>query len=121
MDRLNTWAHRTIVRFQNPKKETAGKKVVINSLTQLGRLLLGSSKVANNAAATQKRDSGKANSILPDVDLEDDECLALVNSGSRINAACIKKHFPQYKKRIVTSKAQLRGDGDDGWRSCAQT
>ena len=111
VDHLQTWAHKTIVKFQNPKKENQGKKVVVNSLTQLDKLLLGKSKVAKlAAAATQKKDSGKANNILPDVDLEDDEVLALVDSGSTINAASIKRHFPQYKKNIVKSRAQLRGD-----------
>ena len=66
-------------------------------------------QISSIAAAT----SSKKNSpdvALPDLPLEDDEIWALVDSGSTLNAAWIKKHFPKYASLIIASKQQMRGD-----------
>ena len=47
---------------------------------------------------------------LPDIPLEDDEMVALVDSGSTLNAAHIAKHFKRYVGHIVASRAQAMGE-----------
>ena len=47
---------------------------------------------------------------MPDIPLEDDEMVALVDSGSTLNAANIAKHFKRYVGQIITSRAQAMGE-----------
>ena len=49
----------------------------------------------------------KFKSSLPNIPLEDDEMLALVDSGSTINAADISVHFPSYKSKMIESRSTL--------------
>ena len=47
---------------------------------------------------------------MPNIPLAADEMLALVDSGSTINAAWIAAHFPDYVKHIIESKGQAAGE-----------
>ena len=52
----------------------------------------------------------KNDAVSPDLLLDDDEVWAHVDSGSTLNAAWIKKHFPKYASLMIASKQQTRGD-----------
>ena len=90
---LSGWAHKTNIRVQNSNKKDLSK-FTIKSEIDLERMLKTRCRVAGlaHAATTKKKNS---DAKLPDLTLEDDEVWALVDSGSTLNAAWIKKHFPQ--------------------------
>ena len=44
------------------------------------------------------------------IELEEDEVLVLMDSGSTINVAKIKKHFPMYSKLVVPSTGSVSGE-----------
>ena len=105
---LSGWAHRTTIKLQSPRRQTL-KKMVINSEVDLDRMLRTKCKIAGLAAAATSR-KNNPDSKLPDIPLADDEIWALVDSGSTLNAAWIKKHFAAYARFVVSSKQQIRGD-----------
>lgn len=98
----------TNIRVQNSNKKDLSK-FTIKSEIDLERMLKTRCRVAGlaHAATTKKKNS---DAKLPDLPLEDDEVWALVDSGSTLNAAWIKKHFPQWMRHTISSKQQLRGD-----------
>ena len=107
-DMINKWAHRTFIQVKR-KPQKKATSVLVQSIDELSKLMKSNSKVSRIAALPKKK-MQKVVSSMPNIHLEDDECLALVDSGSTINAADIKKHFPQYASRIVTSKDQMMGN-----------
>ena len=52
----------------------------------------------------------KLSELVPGIPCEEDEVVALVDSGSTINAAWIREHFPEYAHLIIDSDASLRGE-----------
>ena len=99
---LNQWAHRTVFKLKNQQ----GKEVrtfVVSTEQQLDQMLGSRSRIAKIA-------EGRKNNLkTPDVPLEDDEVLMLVDSGTTIHASWIKKHVPQYAGSIRRPKAQDLG------------
>ena len=69
------------------------------------------SRISRIAASPGKRRMKELKKLVPGIELEEDECVALVDSGSTLNEAWIKKHFPEYYKKIVSSRAQSKGEG----------
>ena len=86
------------------------RHVVVKSVEDLENLLKSGTKISRIAAMPSKKKMEQLKNSLPNVHLEDDEMLALVDSGSTLNAADIAKHFPAFADRIVSSKAQLQGE-----------
>jgi hypothetical protein len=106
---LQGFAHKVEIKVKRqPKAEQTS--VLIGSIHQLETFINGTCKVANIAAPTGKRKMKKMASHLPDIHLEDDEMVALVDSGSTINAAHIAKHFAKYVRHIISSRAQCLGE-----------
>ena len=108
VNHLSGWAHKTVIKVQGHKGKTTSK-FVVNSEPDLERMLKTKCKIANLAAAANSK-RHDADTKLPDLPLEDDEIWALIDSGSTLNAAWIKKHFPEYIRFIIASKQQMRGD-----------
>ena len=102
------WAHKTTIKVQDPARRNL-KQVKVNSEIDLDKMLRMKCKISSIAAATSSKKNNPG-TVLPDLPLDDDEVWALVDSGSTLNAAWIKKHFPQYASLIIASKQQMRGD-----------
>ena len=108
-EQFSKWAHKTSVAFKGKSKEQA-KSYCISSIEELDKLLKGGSRVSRIAAPPTKKELKRLKGCLPNIPLAADEMLALVDSGSTINAAWIAAHFPQYSKIIIESKAQALGE-----------
>ena len=67
------------------------------------------SKVAKMAAKSKQSNFSDA-SHLPNMPLEEDEMVMVVDSGCTLNAADIAKHFSAYVGLIVASRAQAMGE-----------
>ena len=106
---LSGWAHKTTVLVK-PKAKAEPRSYTVRSDKQLDALLQLKSRIAKLAAAPNEARMKKIKENLPDIPLEEDECLALVDSGSTINAADIEAYFPEYLKLIIASRAQDMGE-----------
>lgn len=91
------------------KSRSPQKAFSVHSADDLDKLLDNGSKVAKMVAKGNPKNF-KDDNHLPDIPLEDDEMVALVDSGSTLNAAHIAKHFKRYIDRIVASRAQAMGE-----------
>ena len=110
LEEFGKWAHRTIVKAQNPSKKNLSK-FVVNSIAKLEKMLRSKSKVASIANSSKDKAIEYIRKIIPGLPpCTADEVWALVDSGSTINAADILEHFPEYAKFIKRSKAQSRGE-----------
>lgn len=108
-EQFSKWAHKTTVSFKGKTKEQA-KSYCISSIGELEKLINGSSRISRIAAPPTQKELKRLKGCLPNIPLAADEMLALVDSGSTINAAWIAAHFPQYAKLIIASKAQALGE-----------
>jgi hypothetical protein len=89
---------------------TKTKKIhssIVSTIPELERLLKCDSKIAKIAKTASKK---TLNSHLPNIHLEADEMVVLVDSGSTINAAFIAEHFPTYADQVIPSRAQTLGE-----------
>ena len=105
---LKGWAHRTFIEVKKRSKHKP-KTCAIHSAEDLDKMLEDKNKVAKMAVRSSTQNFHD-HSHLPNVELEEDEMLALVDSGSTLNAAHIAKHFKAYINRIITSRAQAMGE-----------
>ena len=100
-DAFKGWAH---------KVSTKTKKIhssIVSTIPELERLLKCDSKIAKIAKTASKK---TLKSHLPNIHLEADEMVVLVDSGSTINAAFIAEHFPTYADQVIPSRAQTLGE-----------
>ena len=97
---LSKWAHQTIIKIQDPKKQDIGK-CVVNSISKLEKMLGSHPKIANIANASKKKTVERLREAIPGLPpCAADEIWALVDSGSTLNAADIMKHFPEYASKV---------------------
>lgn len=106
---LSNWDHRTFVDIRKKKSRLSQKAFSVHSADDLDKLFDNGSKIAKMVAKGNPKNFEDDNR-LPDIPLEDDEMVALVDSGSTLNAAHIAKHFTSYIDRIVASRAQAMGE-----------
>ena len=106
---LGGWAHKTFIETKRKKNKAAPKTYSIQTSQDLDKMLDEKSKVAQIAAKSNQSNFSGADH-LPNIPLEDDEMVMLVDSGSTLNAADIAKHFSAYVDLIVASRGQAMGE-----------
>ena len=92
------------------RKKIEPKSYKIQNIAQLEKMLKDKSRISKIAKVPSNRQIKRMRENLPDIELEDDEVLALVDSGSTINAADIAAYFPEYVQNIVASRASSSGE-----------
>lgn len=118
---LSMWVHKTNVLVRPKPQREEPESGLIENLEQLDALLKDKTRIAKLAAVPSKKRLQKFRENLPNIHLEGDEILALIDAGSTINAADIEAYFPEYKDLIIASKSddnattagghQLRNEG----------
>ena len=99
---LQGWAHKLSTEIKAPRAPE--RPVQVESLDQLDNLLRAGSRVAKVVAPTGKRKMKKFKSALPNIPINDDGMVVLIDSGATINAAHIPTHFEDYQGSIVASR-----------------
>ena len=115
---LGSWAHRVNRVKDKPKsqseKKAESRKIepkprMITSAQELDTFLKDNPKVAQ--IPTERRKLSKIMKVLTSkIELENDEVLVLMDSGSTINVAKVKKHFPAYADLVVPSSGSMSGE-----------
>ena len=105
LQHLSGWAHRTNVLVRPKPDKAEQKSYTVLNAEQLDRLLKDKSRISKLASVPSKKRLQKIKDNLPNIPLEDDEILVLVDSGSTINAADIAAYFPEYVDRIIESRS----------------
>ena len=114
LKQLGGWAHKVkTTRPAAPKKApnvAAPKKVrLISSSRELSEFMKQNPKVAQ--VPTERKQLSKVMKILTSkINLEEGETLVLMDSGSTINVAKIKKHFAKYADMVVPSSGSINGE-----------
>ena len=85
-------------------------KAIVNSTQDLQALLKGRSKISRLIQSPTKIRMKLLSELVPGIPCEQNEAVALVDSGSTINATWIKDHFAEYADRIIASMASSRGE-----------
>ena len=107
---LSRWAHRTIIKLKDPKKQSASQ-CIVSSVSRLEKMLRSHPDIARIASMSKDKTIERLRETIPGLPpCAADEIWALVDSGSTLNAADVEKHFPEYMKFILESKAQARGE-----------
>ena len=106
---FSNWAHRTFIKTDRKKDKAAPKTYSIHTSQDLDKMLDEKSKVAKIAAKSSQNNFSNSDH-LPNIPLEDDEMVMLVDSGSTLNAADIAKHFGAYVDLIIASRGQAMGE-----------
>jgi hypothetical protein len=119
---LGNWAHRITQVGDKPKSQSERKRIAkaeINVVEPKARLITNAKELdaflkENPTIAqipTERRKLSKIMKILSSkIELADDEVLVLMDSGSTINVAKIKKHFPAYAHLVVPSTGSVSGE-----------
>ena len=107
IEQLGQWAHKTEVGKQSQK--TKKKDRLLTSTKDLDQYL-----ARNPSVATLPTDKKKLSKVMKLISkkttLEENETLVLVDSGSTINVAKMKEHFPAYVNHVIPSSGSLRGE-----------
>ena len=104
------WAHKVqVAKKPAGDKKVKSKPVHITSLQELDHQMSVDPRLAALPANTKKLQRKIRKLAAQQIQLEDDECLALVDTGSSIHAADVEIHFPQYVDKVKESAASRRG------------
>ena len=108
VEHFKSWANKVEVK---PKAKPKGP-VRIASLKQLDKFVSQHPMAGSNPSSVGSKKLLRSLRKLPQqISLENDDCLALVDSGSSINAADATVHFPSYVNKVRQTGAQKRGEG----------
>ena len=122
VQQLGTWAHRITSIGDKPKSQSEKKRaasVEVKGVEPKARLITSARELdtfmkQNPTVAqipTERRKLSKIMKILSSkIELEHDEVLVLMDSGSTINVAKIKKHFPMYAGLVIPSTGSVSGE-----------
>ena len=109
LSNFGNWAHKTFIEVKRKKNRAAPKSYSIQTPQDLDKMLDERNKIAKIAAQSNQNNFSSTDH-LPNIPLEDDEMVMLVDSGSTLNAADIAKHFSAYVDLIIASRGQAMGE-----------
>ena len=103
------WAHKVQRAKQSAQKDDPPKTVRITSLQELDTQMAIDPRLAALPIHSKKLSRKIRKLESQQFQLEDDEMLCLVDTGSSLHAADAEIHFPEYLKTVKPSSASRRG------------
>ena len=109
LNHFSKWAHKVHIEKKAPGRSPASKPLRITSLKDLDEQMSKDPRLAALPSNTKKLQRKIRKLEAENIHLEDDEMLALVDTGSNIHAADAEVHFPEYVKSVRPTSASQRG------------
>ena len=111
--KLSNWAGPskvTVVKKNQPIKRTVKSHTTIATIEDLERAVRSNPRFGTIPSSTKKLNRALRRSAAS-IELEDDEILALIDTGATVHAADPEVHFPDYAPLVTPTASSKKGEG----------